>query len=148
VGIETFIYVVVGLLCLWRLGVAVADWTRRLPVPPDPWGPELTAELKSQDCVPVCLRCFTPQEHDRWFCPECGAAVGPYNNTLPYIYIFSQGEVLSTGVYRDIRPSALVIGGYLLLSICEYGVFAPVYWWRLFRNLRRCWMLPPGDDEG
>ncbi|HVM60485.1 MAG TPA: hypothetical protein VMV72_06410 [Verrucomicrobiae bacterium] len=146
-GIEKFIYVVVGVLCVWRLGVAAAGWTRRLAVPPDPWGPELTAALRNPDCVPVCLRCFTPQEHDRWFCPECGAAVGPYNNCLPYIYIFSQGEVLRNGAYRHIRPSALIIVGYLLFSIGEYGVFAPVYWWRLFQNLRRCSAHPPANDE-
>ena len=147
VGIERFIFEVVGLLCLWRLALAVADWSRRIVVPPDPWGPELTAELESLDAVPVCHHCFTPQQHDRWFCPECGNAVGPYNNYLPYVRIFSEGEVLRNGVYNRIRPSALIITGYLLLSVSAYLVFAPVYWWCFFRNLRRWSIQPPLNDE-
>lgn len=33
---------------------------------------------------------------------------------------------------------AVAFVAYLLLSVSVYVVFAPVYWYFLFRNLRRC----------
>jgi len=37
-----------------------------------------------------------------------------------------------------VRRSPLVKLGYLLISVSEYVVFAPLYWYRFFKNLRRC----------
>jgi|SRR4051812_41098202 hypothetical protein len=104
---------------------------------PEPWGPEVDAAVHQPEAVPICHRCFAPQDPESWFCPECGAAEGRYNNYLPFINIFSEGEVFRAGVSDNIRPSFLTIGGYLLLSASAYFVFAPVYWYFLFKNLNR-----------
>ncbi len=146
-NIVTFICVVFGLVCCFRLGLALREWSRRLPIPPDPWDAEITAKLKQPDCVPVCHHCFTPQLHDKWFCPECGAAVGPYNNCLPYIDIFSRGEVLRNGVRNHLAPNFLTVTGYLLFSTSEYMFFAPIYWYLFFRNLRRSIQCDRADQE-
>lgn len=136
-SIESFLYVTVGLLFCIRLGFVFRDWSHHFPVKPDPWDAEIAEKLKQPDCVPVCHHCFTPQEHDKWFCPECGASVGPYNNYLPYIHIFSEGEVLRNGVRSHVARNPLTVVGYLCFSTLEYLIFAPLYWYLLFRNLRR-----------
>jgi hypothetical protein len=80
---------------------------------------------------------LTPQSHNGWFCPECGATVGPYCNYMPYVYVFAQGEVLRAGVADRVRHSVVVIAGFVLLSLGMYSVVAPVYWYFLAKNLRR-----------
>lgn len=147
-SIVSFIYVAFGLLCCCRLGLALRDWTRRLPVAPDPWDTEIAEKLKEPDCVPVCHHCFTPQLHDKWFCPECGAAVGPYNNCLPYIHIFSEGEVLRNGVRNHLARNPLTVMGYLFFSTTEYLFFAPIYWYLFFRNLRQDSQREQASQEG
>lgn len=118
---------------LWRLW---RYWVR-LPVTPDPWGQEIAQALESPQASPVCPHCQCPHEPNRWFCPECGRAVGEYNNLNPYLYLFSLGEVLREGTSGRVRRSWLTVTGYILLSLVEYAVFAPVYWFFLFRNLAR-----------
>lgn len=112
-------------------------WIRELPVSPDPWSPEIEKSLEGPDAVPICHKCFTPQPPGQWFCEHCGSAVGEYNNWMPYVYLFSEGEVLRNGVTEKIRVNALTIVGYVLFSSCSYLVFAPVYWYFFFKNLRR-----------
>jgi len=85
--IEVWIFVAFACLLVWRVGLFLIEWQRSILIPPDPWDAEMTEKLNDPEAVPVCHHCFTPQEHDRWFCPECGAAVGPYNNYLPLIHI-------------------------------------------------------------
>jgi hypothetical protein len=63
--------------------------------------------------------------------------VGEYNNYLPFEYLFSEGEVLRNGTFLKLPRSFLVIGGYLLFSIAVYVIFAPIYWFFLFRNVLR-----------
>ncbi|MDD5139644.1 MAG: hypothetical protein PHY43_05210 [Verrucomicrobiales bacterium] len=79
---------------LWRLAV----WVRTAPVTPNPWSAEIEASLQADDATPICHRCLTPHSELAWFCEHCGSAVGTYNNWMPYIYVFSQGEVLRNGV--------------------------------------------------
>jgi hypothetical protein len=147
VNIVPFIYVMFGLLCCFRLGLALKDWVHGLPIKPDPWDAEITEKLKQPDCVPVCHHCFTPQMHDKWFCPECGTAVGPYNNCLPYVNIFTQGEVLRNGVRNHLTRSFLTLIGYLLFSTVEYWFFAPIYWYFFFRNRRQSLRRERADQE-
>lgn len=147
-SIESFIYLMFGLLCCYRLGLALRDWSRRLPIKPDPWDAEIAEKLKQPDCVAVCHHCFTPQQHDKWFCPECGAAVGPYNNCLPYICIFSEGEVLRNGLRNHLSQNFLTVMGYLFFSTVEYLVFAPIYWCLFFRNLRQNLRREQASREG
>ena len=56
---------------------------------------------------------------------------------MPFIHIFSEGEVFRNGVADIMRATPLTIGGYLLSSLGNYLVFAPIYWFFLFKNLKR-----------
>src|SRR5258708_36073310 len=93
----------------------------------DPWGKETDESVNQEDAVPLCHHCLTPQEHNGWFCPECGATVGPYVNYLPYIYIFSEGEMLRAGVNERFRRSPILLPGFILFSVLMYSIFAPIY---------------------
>jgi hypothetical protein len=126
---------VIGLILagLWRLVV----WFRAAPVKPDPWSAEIEASLHQADATPICHRCLSPYRDDVWFCDTCGAAVGPYNNYMPYVHVFSEGEVFRNGVTDKMRASPLIIIGYLLFSLASYFVFAPIYWFFFFKNLAR-----------
>ena len=55
---------------------------------------------------------------------------------LPYVYIFSHGEVLRAGVTERLRRSPLIVIGFILLSLSLFAVVAPIYWFFLFKNLR------------
>ena len=124
---------VIAAYLLWR---RFTRWFWK-PTTPDPWGAEVAEALDSPDATPICPHCQTPHGLDRWFCSECGRAVGDYNNVNPYLYLFSLGEVLREGTSGRVRKTWLTVAGYLTLSLAEYAVFAPVYWFFLFRNLMR-----------
>jgi hypothetical protein len=118
--------------------VLLVRWVKQVQLSPAPWGPEIDEALAQSDATPICHHCFTPQpELPGWFCPHCGAAVGPYNNWMEYVSIFSIGEVLSTGAFHRFSVSALTVVGLLFFSISQYLIFAPVYWFWLIRNVRR-----------
>ncbi|WP_372796607.1 hypothetical protein [Pontiella sp.] len=102
-----------------------------------PWPEELNEEVSRADSQRICHRCMAPQDHDGWFCQECGAATGPYNNMMPFVYIFSIGEVFRNGVSGKKKPAVHVTAGYLFVSFFEYLLFFPLYWFRLFRNRKR-----------
>ena len=110
-------------------------WVMEAPRTADPWDKETELQLQDEHALPVCHHCFTPQQHSGWFCPECGATVGPYANYMPYIYVFSQGEVLRAGVTEPLRPTFLIVAGYVLLSLGTFAIAAPFYWFVLFRHL-------------
>ena len=120
-------------LVVWRM----IAWVKNAPAVPDPWDAEIENGVQQPESVCLCHRCFTPTPPAGWFCEDCGGAVGPYNNLMPYVQVFSEGEVFRNGVTDKTRANPLVIGGYLLGSLSAYLVFAPVYWFFLFRNLRR-----------
>jgi hypothetical protein len=122
-----------GLAVLWRL----IAWVRDAPDKPDPWSAEVEESLQQADATPICHRCLSPYQDDVWFCDTCGAAVGPYNNFMPYVHVFSEGEVFRNGVNQNLRASPLIITGYLFYSSVNYFVFAPIYWFFLFKNLNR-----------
>ena len=118
---------------LWRL----IAWVRDAPVTPDPWDADVEQKMSEPEAVEVCHRCFTEQPPGAWFCARCGSAVGPYNNLMPYVCIFSQGEVFRNGVDGRVRAGPLTILGYLFYSLANYAFFAPVYWIFFFRQLQR-----------
>jgi len=123
-------------LIVWAIVRAFRAWISKAPSP-DPWGAEIARALDGPDATPVCPHCQCPQEPTRWFCAECGRSVGDYNNINPYLYIFSLGEVLREGTSGHIRKSWLTVSGFVVLSLIEYTVLAPIYWFQLIRNLSR-----------
>ena len=111
------------------------QWFWNVKPKPDPWGPEVEAALDDPQVLPACHRCFMPHAETDWFCPECGAAVGDYNNWSPYLQLFSVGEVLRDGTFGKPQHNWITVLGYLLLSVSQYIIFAPVYWVLFFMNL-------------
>jgi len=126
----------VGLLLLaglWRF----IGWIRDAPVRPDPWDAEIEQKLEDPEIREVCRHCSTPQEPGAWFCAHCGSAVGPYNNLMPYLNVFSEGEVFRNGVTGRFRNKPVIMIGYFLISLGSYAIFAPIYWFFLLSNLNR-----------
>lgn len=123
----------------WRL----VAWVRDAPATPDPWSAEVEQKLSEPDAVEVCPHCLTEQTSTAWFCPRCGRAVGPYNNLMPYINVFSQGEVLRNGTSGRLRKSPLIVIGYLLISVTMFPLFAPFYILSLFSS----WKCSAGGEE-
>ena len=141
--IEALVTTGIAALALGR----IVRWVMEGKLTPDPWGPEIEEKIQDPRTAPVCHRCFALQEHDGWFCPECGTAVGPYNNYLPFINIFSEGEVMRAGVMDHVRQSPMVVVGFVILSMSAYLVFAPLYWYFLFKNFRRNARLIPESTD-
>lgn len=98
------------------------------PAPPDPWDATITAEIGSEAATPLCHRCLTAHDSSADFCPACGAAVGQYTNWLPYPQLFSIGHALRIGTSGEFRRSPLTVSFFLLFSLVEYTLFAPIYW--------------------
>ncbi|MBI3880389.1 MAG: zinc ribbon domain-containing protein [Verrucomicrobia bacterium] len=115
----------------------VVRWFRQGVPPPDPWEQAGETSPLNDDTPMACHRCSTPQAPGANFCPQCGAAVGPYNNWMPFEQIFSEGEVLRNGTTQRMPPTPLIIIGYVLLSLSGFLFFAPLYWIMLAKNLQR-----------
>jgi hypothetical protein len=128
---------------LWRLVV----WVRDAPTRPDPWDAATERKLSEPEAVEVCHHCFTPQPTTAWFCEHCGSAVGPYNNLMPYIQVFSEGEVFRNGVNDKVRADPLTIIGYLFYSLANYAFFAPLYWIFFFKHLQQLKEKELGEPE-
>jgi hypothetical protein len=135
--IGAFVLAALAVAALWRL----IAWIRDAPLTPDPWDAETERQLHQLEAVEVCHHCLAPQTHDAWFCPECGAIVGPCSNFMPFVNIFSIGEVFRNGVTNRLRPSPLIVAGYIL-AILSFPVIsfacllvAPFYLYRFFQNL-------------
>ena len=128
---------------LWRLVV----WVRDAPRTPDPWDAEVEQKLQEPETQEVCHHCSTPQPPAAWFCSHCGRAVGPYNNLMPYVQVFSEGEVLRNGVSGRFRNRPLVTIGYLLIALAINPFFAPIYLFLLFFNLKRSRGGPISAEE-
>ena len=121
------------LAVLWRF----ITWIRDAPRTPDPWDAEVEQQLQDPDVQQICHRCLTPQEPDAWFCKHCGAAVGPYNNLMPFVNVFSEGEVLRNGIGGRFRNRPLIVIGYFLLTLTIFPLLAPIYLVSLWLNSER-----------
>jgi len=131
-------FVVLGLIALSVVLICrLIRWIQWLPVSPDPWDHQTAQTLEAEATTEVCHKCSRPHLSEQPFCEYCGAAIGTYNNCMPYVYLFSEGEVLRTGVAGKFRVNALTVGGYLIYSLISYLIFAPIYWYLLLRNVRR-----------
>ena len=107
------------------------------PPSPDPWDDRVAADLNRDDSIPLCHHCLTPHDKESDFCANCGAAVGLCTNLLPYPYIFSLGHTLRIGTGEYFKRSPVTVLGYVVLSTLKYGLFAPVYWFLLAKNVAR-----------
>jgi len=112
-----------ALVAAWRLIV----WIREAPVSPDPWDTAVEQKLSDPDTAEICPHCSTPQSPTAWFCPQCGRAVGPYNNLMPYVQVFSEGEVLRNGTSGRFGNRALTTIGFLLVMLALNPWFLPLY---------------------
>ncbi|HEU6449198.1 MAG TPA: hypothetical protein VFV23_12245 [Verrucomicrobiae bacterium] len=121
------------LVVLWR----VFDWARKIPVPPDPWDKEVEKEIQEPDAVEICHRCFTPAPKNGWFCKQCGSAIGPYNNLMPYVQIFSEGEVFRNSTNRHLRNRPWIITGYFLIFGTMFPLFGLIYLLLVLVNRKR-----------
>jgi hypothetical protein len=138
------------------LGLAIAAavqffrWVFSGSKTPDPWDETITFAVDEPDSLPVCHRCMTEHSLVAHFCPQCGAAVGDFNNLLPFEQLFSEGEVLRNGTNVRMQPTFLRVAGYLLLSIVAYApifFITPVFWFFLIRNFsRRPHLVLPTDS--
>lgn len=135
---------------LTAAGIArLCHWLASAPVRPDPWEAEAGVDLDATEARPLCTRCLSPHKETNWFCPQCGKAVCPTTNWMPYLESLSLGDVLRHGTGGDIplKPTAVI--GYVLLGLTQYSIFAPLYWLRLWSNVCRLRTQPPlndGDD--
>ena len=111
--IPALVILVLSGAVLYRLYLWLIEAART----PDPWGPEIAKEMEEPDAVPVCSHCLTPQEHNGWFCPQCGSTVGPFSNYLPFVYPFSIGDALRRGMEAGLEYRGLVKTGYVLVAV-------------------------------
>jgi hypothetical protein len=124
---------------LWRFVV----WIREAPVRLDPWDAEVEQKLSEPDTQEVCPHCSTPQPPGAWFCGHCGRAVGPYNNLMPYLQVFSEGEVFRNGTSGRFQNRPLILIGYFLITLVTFSFLAPIYWFSLLLN----WKRPSATSE-
>jgi len=115
----------------WRFLV----WVREAPVTPDPWNVETEKKLSEEEIQQACHHCSTPQKAGAWFCPHCGSAVGQYNNLMPYVNIFSEGEVYRNGLNQRFRNRPLIVTGFVLMTFMN-PLLIPMLGVLLYRNLR------------
>ncbi len=138
---------IIGGLALGGLAVAAVwrfiNWIRDAPVAPDPWDAEVGEKLSDPDAVEVCPHCLTEQPPTAWFCRGCGRAVGPYNNLMPYVQIFSEGEVFRNGNSGRFRNRPFILIGYFLATVAMSPLFAPFYLVSLLLN----WQSRPAQPE-
>lgn len=125
----------------------ILEFTAKPPYS-EPWPEEVDDAVRRPDAVLVCHRCLAPQKPGAWFCPECGAAVGPYNNVMPYLYIFSMGEGFRAGVQPEAHYTPLTKTGYALAALSYMGPLAILYYLRMLQNGSRCKTTPPPAGEG
>lgn len=133
VMIAFLVAIVIGGLLVWR----ALRWFFSGPTTPEPWGSEIDEKIHQPDAVPLCTRCLEAYSPEICFCPHCGAPVDPLVNFNPYLYVFSLGDVLRLGSFGNFRFSRLALWGFAILSLAEYAIFAPIYWFFLIRNVER-----------
>ena len=55
----------------------------------------------------------------------------------PFHQVFAVGDILLTGTQRKFPINWVTITGFVFLSVIQYLIFAPVYWFCLMRNVRK-----------
>ena len=89
-----------------------------------------------EDAQPLCLNCLEAEEGHQWICKECGWPTSFNGTQMPYIKIFCLGAFFRSGVDGSVPLTWPRITGYVFLAIMHYHIFAPLYWYRLYRASR------------
>lgn len=69
--------------------------------------------------------------------------VGECTSLMPPLYLYSLGQVFWIGTNGRFRRSPVVVGGYVIFAFAGYAlltplfIITPIYWVKLFQNLRR-----------
>lgn len=113
------------------LTMAVRRW---LTPPPDPWPAEVASAVNSNAAAPLCTNCLAEQPPHRWFCAHCGFPNGDQIAVMPYLHVFVIGEALRKGVMGPPEKRRGVQLFLVLMSLAEYSLFAPVYWYWMYRR--------------
>ena len=121
------------LFVLWRAG----RWFFGGPASPNPWDEQVEQSIQGSDATPICRRCLEPYEESARYCSHCGLPVDALVPLSPFHQVFAIGDVLLTGTQRKFPVNWMTITGYILLSMVQYLIFAPFYWFCLLRNVRR-----------
>lgn len=100
---------------------------------PDPWDDEIDEAVRTKESTAICSKCLEPGADETWLCRNCGWPSGDYVNVNPYLYIYSIGAFFRSGVDGSVNLTPSKILGLGTIALWEYGVFAPVYWVRLFQ---------------
>jgi len=116
--------------------LTLVTWIRRLASKstPDPWPQEVDEAVRNREAVPICLSCLYPQRERSWLCPNCGFPAGDFVTLMPYLQNFAIGELFRRGVMGPPETSIGRNALLTLLSLGEYGFFAPVYWYWMIRK--------------
>lgn len=100
---------------------------------PNPWDEKTEESLHQPDATPLCRRCLEPHELEARY----GLPVDSMVPLSPFHQVFALGDILLTGTQRRFPVNWLTVSGYVLLSLIQYLIFAPFYWFFLLRNVRR-----------
>jgi hypothetical protein len=142
-SVETKV-IFIGLAVVLGVGLyRLVQHIRRVVPRPDPWDADIEQAVNGDDAIPICHRCLTEHDVNAWFCPKCGAAVGEYNNLLPFVQVFSEGEVLRNSLFDRLRITPLTVAGFFVFTaslavLTGIGiVLAPIYWALFIKNVQR-----------
>jgi hypothetical protein len=56
---------------------------------------------------------------------------------MPFLNVFSEGEVLRNGVGGRFRNRPLIVIGYFLITLGIFPILAPIYWLSFLLNWKR-----------
>jgi|TARA_B110000208_G_C11597093_1_gene368559 hypothetical protein len=98
--------------------------------------------------VPLCLNCLEPLRDHGWFCSKCGWPSSFYASQMPYIKIFCLGAFFRSGVDGSVNLTKFRITGLLIAALFQYHIFAPFYFYRLYRASKGDYIQDSGLKEG
>ena len=84
-----------------------------------------------------CGNCGSLFDDRRYFCESCGSSVGYYNNTMPFLWIFSLGDLLMYCVSPGFRGGRMNIAGVYLMTLGQYGPMAFFYLYRMHKQIKQ-----------